>query len=174
MWRAKNKDKIAQQRKKYKETHRDIVNVGKKRYRENHKDYFKNYYQENKEYLNQQALKRWHNRCKKDPMFKLKGDIRTMIRLSVKNRTNYSFIKTKSTEEILGCSIDEFIEYLQNKFEDGMTLENHGLWHIDHVIPLSTAKNEEDVYKLCHYTNLQPLWAEDNLKKSNKILKGGE
>jgi hypothetical protein len=43
--------------------------------------------------------------------------------------------------------------------------------HIDHIIPLSLAKTEEELYKLCHYTNLQPLWAEDNLKKSNKILK---
>ena len=53
-----------------------------------------------------------------------------------------------------------------------MTFDNHGLygWHIDHIIPLYSAKNEEDIIKLCHYTNLQPLWAEENLSKSNKIL----
>jgi hypothetical protein len=51
-----------------------------------------------------------------------------------------------------------------------MSWDNHGEWHIDHIIPLSSAKNENDVYTLCHYTNLQPLWAEENLRKSNKII----
>ena len=50
-----------------------------------------------------------------------------------------------------------------------MNWENRNLWHVDHIIPLSSAKTEEELVKLCHYTNLQPLWAEDNLKKSNKI-----
>lgn len=62
--------------------------------------------------------------------------------------------------------------YLENKFIDGMTWDNKGFygWHIDHIIPLSSAKTEEEIYKLCHYSNLQPLWAEDNMKKGDKIL----
>lgn len=51
-----------------------------------------------------------------------------------------------------------------------MSWENHGEWHIDHIIPLSSAKNEEEIYKLNHYTNLQPLWKEENLSKGDKIL----
>jgi len=51
-----------------------------------------------------------------------------------------------------------------------MNLDNQGKWHIDHIIPLSSAKTEGEFYELCHYTNLQPLWAENNIKKSNKII----
>ena len=53
-----------------------------------------------------------------------------------------------------------------------MSWENYGKdgWHIDHKIPLSSAKTDREIYELCHYTNLQPLWAKDNLKKSNKII----
>ena len=61
-------------------------------------------------------------------------------------------------------------EHLELQFVDGMSWDNRSEWHIDHIIPLSSAKTDEEIYKLCHYTNLQPLWAEDNLKKSNKIL----
>ena len=52
-----------------------------------------------------------------------------------------------------------------------MCWENRNEWHIDHIIPLSSSKTEEDVFKLCHYTNLQPLWVNENLQKSNKIIK---
>jgi len=69
-------------------------------------------------------------------------------------------------------SADELKKYLESKFTEGMCWENYGLygWHIDHIIPLSSAKNEEELIKLCHYTNLQPLWSFDNLSKHNKIL----
>jgi hypothetical protein len=63
--------------------------------------------------------------------------------------------------------------YLEKQFAPGMTWENYGIdgWHIDHIIPLSSAKGDLDqLKKLCHYTNLQPLWAEDNLKKSNRLI----
>ena len=63
-------------------------------------------------------------------------------------------------------------KHIESQFKDGMSWENHKHdgWHIDHIIPLSSAKNEENVYKLCHYTNLQPLWATENYKKGKKII----
>ena len=66
----------------------------------------------------------------------------------------------------------EFLkEHLESQFIDGMGWDNRVEWHIDHIIPLSSAKTEDELYRLCHYTNLQPLWAEDNLKKGNKFSK---
>jgi len=59
--------------------------------------------------------------------------------------------------------------YIEKQFTKGMSWKNHGEWHIDHIIPLSSAKTEKELYELCHYTNLQPLWKTDNLSKNNKI-----
>lgn len=86
-------------------------------------------------------------------------------------RIRFEIKKRYKTEEILGCTLEELVSHLESQFTEGMTWENRGLkgWHIDHIIPISSAKTEEEVYKLSHYTNLQPLWAKDNLEKHNKI-----
>jgi hypothetical protein len=68
---------------------------------------------------------------------------------------------------LLGCSPAHLKAHLEAKFTEGMTWMNYGKWHIDHVKPLASAKTESEVYPLCHYTNLQPLWAEDNLRKGD-------
>ena len=72
--------------------------------------------------------------------------------------------------ELLGCSIEKLWEHLESKFQPGMTRENHGKWHIDHIRPcISFNLTDLEQQKICfHYTNLQPLWAEDNLKKGAK------
>ena len=82
-----------------------------------------------------------------------------------------SIIKNEKSEEILGCNIDFFQKYLLKTYKKNYGIEWDGIEkvHIDHIIPLSTANTEEEVIKLCHYTNLQLLKAKDNLKKSNKI-----
>ena len=79
--------------------------------------------------------------------------------------------KKNKTFDIVGCSPEFLKQHLEKQFTEGMSWELLGQHiHIDHIIPLSSAKTEDELYKLCHYENLQPLWAEDNLKKSNKIL----
>ena len=83
-----------------------------------------------------------------------------------------NIVKNNSSIKIIGCYPNFLKEHLEKKFTEGMSWDRMGKEiHIDHIIPLSSAKSEDEIYKLCHYTNLQPLWAEDNLKKSNKILK---
>lgn len=84
--------------------------------------------------------------------------------------------KTGSAVKDLGCSVQELKDHLESKFIEEMSWDNWGLtgrvWHIDHIIPLSSfdLTDREQLLKACHYTNLQPLWAIDNIRKSNKIL----
>lgn len=78
--------------------------------------------------------------------------------------------KSKSTQELLGCSVECFALHIERQFKKGMTWTNQGLWHIDHIIPLSSANTLEERAKLFHYTNCQPLWALENLSKSDKII----
>lgn len=112
--------------------------------------------------------KRWKRRWNEDELFAIKVRLRNLIRNSFR-RGGYKKFNT-STEDIVGVNYNEFKIYLESKFIDGMNWDNRGEWHIDHIIPLSSAKSEEELRKLCHYTNLQPLWEKDNLKKSNNIL----
>jgi hypothetical protein len=102
-----------------------------------------------------------------NPLYRFRKKISTNIRNSIV-RQGYS--KKSSACQILGDEWEVVYEYFNNLFLEGMSWENHGEWHIDHIIPISTAKSEEEIIKLSHYTNLQPLWAEDNLLKSNKLL----
>ena len=94
-------------------------------------------------------------------------------------REAYEQIKNINTESILGCNFEEFKLYIESKFEDWMNWDNRGLyngefncgWDIDHKIPVSIATTEEEIYKLNHYTNLQPLCSKYNREvKSNKII----
>ena len=72
---------------------------------------------------------------------------------------------------LIGCSLEYFIAYLESKFQDGMTLDNYGEWHIDHIRPCASFDlTDPDQQRQCfHYTNLQPLWAKDNLLKGDKF-----
>ena len=90
--------------------------------------------------------------------------LRKLVGRALKGET-----KSKRTIEIIGCSSEQFWQHLEKQFTEGMTRKNHGKWHIDHIIPLSSAKTLEEKIKLSHYTNLQPLWAKDNLTKNNKL-----
>jgi hypothetical protein len=112
-------------------------------------------------------VKRKRKKEKEDPMSGLIQKMRQTIRKSFKRK---GFTKNSNTYKILGISWEEFKPYFELLFQEGMTWDNQGEWEIDHIIPLSTAKSIEDVIRLCHYTNLQPLWKKDNKLKGDKIL----
>jgi transposase-like protein len=113
-------------------------------------------------------------RKESDPLFKFKLQTRSFIHDALRRSV---VAKGSSTEQILGCSYQELMQHLEVSFQQGMSWENRSEWHIDHKIPLASAKTEEDVIRLNHYTNLQPLWAKDNLRKGSKmpeVYKGKE
>lgn len=105
------------------------------------------------------------SRRKKDSDFKLKTNLRSRLTRLIRNK-----LKVGSVITDLGCSILELRKHLESKFQSGMTWTNYGDWHIDHIFPLSKANlsNRDEFLRVCHYTNLQPLWAVDNIRKSNK------
>ena len=143
---------------------------------ESRNKYIRKYYDENKEKILQQNKKqdgkkkiRFMIEYHRNPIVKLKHRLSCRLREIIKLKT---LNKTKEFNEVIGCTIEELKNHLEKQFMEGMNWENHGLygWHIDHKIPLSSAQSEDDLYRLCHYTNLQPLWASDNLKKGNKLI----
>lgn len=105
------------------------------------------------------------NREKTDINFKIANYLRSRLTHAVSNNQ-----KAGSAVEDLGCSIEELKQYLESKFQEGMTWDNYGKWHIDHIKPLSkyNLENREELLEVCNYNNLQPLWSIDNLKKGNK------
>ena len=104
----------------------------------------------------------------------LKRELKTLNEIYVDTLEKMHYYKdlkkTFSTLELLGCSIDEFVKFIEAKFTEGMTWDNYGEWHIDHIIPVSYGLNAEEVIALNNYINLQPLWARDNLRKSNRYI----
>jgi len=159
---------------------------GSQRFKEKNPEYYKKY---NKEYgaknRNKLTLKQkeWYHknrekRCAymnnyvkerrdKDIQFKISSVLRSRFRQAIKKNH-----KTGSAIKKLGCSITELKSYLESKFLTGMTWDNYGLdgWHIDHIKPLSAfdLSDEKETLEACHYTNLQPLWAKDNLSKGDR------
>ena len=130
------------------------------KWRENTKLWHKN----NKERINELARKRREN-----PSVKIKCNLSK--RLSFLLRKNI-VSKTEQTFDLLGISLPEFMKYLEEKFTDGMTFENYGKWHLDHKKPCYyfDLTKEEDRKKCFHYTNIQPMWAIDNLKKNRHYV----
>lgn len=105
-------------------------------------------------------------RKESDKFFREKERIRVCILSSLRAK---SFRKNSLAAKYLGCSKDEFIAHIESQFREGMSWDNRSEWHIDHLIPLSTAKTSEEIKLLWHYTNLQPLWSHENLSKGKRI-----
>lgn len=129
-------------------------------------EYQKEYYSKNKKEVQARNRSYYNKRYKEDSLFRTRCLLSSRLAKAVKG---IGFTKKKRTEELLGCSYEYFIAYFESRFTDGMNWENQGQWHIDHIIPLCSAKTIQELEKLCHYTNLQPLWAKDNISKGGRF-----
>ena len=155
-YKIQNKKSIKEYNKKYNKENKDVK-----------KEYNREYNSKNKEKIRENRRIYIKERLRDDIIFRISHYCRNMIRKSFR-RGGYK--KESKTYEILGCSFEEFKLYLESKFEDWMTWGNRGLyngklkygWDIDHIIPVSSAETEEDIIKLNHYTNLQPLCSKIN------------
>lgn len=160
--------------KNWRLNNKEYLKVKKKEYYENNKEHciFKSKinYLNNKDKYNDTKRRYINNKLKSNPSFKFKSNVSNLVRLSFIRSCNGTYIKSNRTEEILGCSINEFSLYLQSLFEKDMSFENYGKWHLDHIIPISSANTKAEIIALNHYTNFQPLWAADNIRKSNKTI----
>ena len=147
---AKNADRIKKYQAKYRECNREKLN-----------GHNRNYGKANRKLLSKKEKERKQN----DVCFKLTKRLRTRLWCAIKNNQ-----KKGSAIGDLGCSVEELKQYLEDRFLPGMSWENYGEWHIDHIKPLSrfNLMDRSQVKLACHYTNLQPLWAVDNLAKGSK------
>lgn len=166
-WRQANKEKIKERDKQYLEANKEKRKESQRRWQQANKEKLKEYRQANKEKINENRKKTQRNRKRTDPLYKLKCNLRSRTSIAFKN---IGYSKDTKTQEMLGVDWEIVKSHIERQFTKGMNWNNQGSWHVDHIIPLASAKDEKELLKLCHYSNLQPLWAEDNLSKKDKIV----
>jgi hypothetical protein len=165
----KNKKQISNYQEKYRKNHKVNMEKYNKNYNKKYKKEIiskqKNYYKNNKKRVNEYNRKYKKYRKSKDPIYKISYYLRSRIWHVLKGKQ-----KSQSTIKLLGCSIEQLKKHLEKKFTKGMSFSNYGKWHIDHIRPcvrFDLSKPSEQA-KCFNYTNLQPLWAKENLSKGEK------
>lgn len=155
--REQNKEDYAARKARYRAANRGKLNQAQKLY-----------YEANRESYSASSLERKKRRYREDPLFALEGLCRRRILIAMQKG---GYKKSTKTETILGCSYEDLIKHLESKFLPGMTWANRGKegWHLDHKTPLASASTAEELEALCHFSNLQPLWALDNYSKGAKM-----
>jgi hypothetical protein len=125
------------------------------------KTYAKKYYQDNKDKITEQRKARYNN----NPAVRVANSMRCRI-----YNTIVKGYKSATTFELIGCDADQLVSHIEKQFTEGMSWDNYGEWHIDHIKPICSFDilNPTEQLKCYHYTNLQPLWAHDNLSKGGK------
>lgn len=167
-WYNNNKEHKKEYSKEWYNTNKEYKKKQQKEYYENNKER-KKIYQKKRNLLPETKIKN-NKRSKKrreiDSLYKLTCNIRSLIYMCMKNG---GFKKNTKAANYLQCTYEEFYIYIENQFQEGMSWQNIGLWHLDHIYPVSLAESEEHLIQLNHYSNFQPLWASDNIIKRNKL-----
>jgi len=184
-WREKNKDKAREYSKKWRKNNPEKAREAEKNWRERNleKDRAKarEWREKNIERARENGRKWQKSNTKRasenrrvwakkrrstDTLFALAGNLRSRMQEVFQRKCGS---KPYRFEKILGTTVSIAKAYLEAQFKPGMSWENRKSWHIDHIIPLASAKTTEELVSLCHYTNLQPLWASDNIRKGSKM-----
>jgi hypothetical protein len=159
-YREKNKTKLDEYHKEWAAKNREHL-----------REYHSTWRNENREHINEKTRLWYLNRRRSDPSFRLGSNTRTAVYTCLKEA---DVSKYRSTFETLGYTLEELMSHLENQFVDGMTWDNYGEWHVDHIVPMNSFEFESvddiEFIKCWSLDNLQPLWASDNLSKGARLL----
>lgn len=174
--------------KAYRENNKEILAIKKSEYYEDNKDLIKEqikvwqienpekvkiskkkHFDKNKEYYRMKNYEWEKNKRATDPEYRLIRNLRSLIGQSFSRALSGKLKRSKKSIDLLGCDFEFFSSYIESQLKEGMTFENYGEWELDHIKPMSSAKNLIEAEELNHYTNFQPLWKYENRTKSAKI-----
>jgi hypothetical protein len=165
-WASRNKDHLKEYRDSYHSARKGARNEASRQWKirnpEKSKQTTADYRVKNKDQLRIWSREYKKEKINTDPLFAMRNRVRVLILNKIRSR---GYTKRSRTQEILGCDWGFFKSHIERQFLKGMTWENRSEWHIDHITPMATAVDEEEVIALNHFTNLRPMWAKDNLAK---------
>ena len=169
-----NREKISARKKKYREENREKLLAGNKKYYEENREKIlagmKKYNEENREKVSALKMGWARKRRQEDPIFRLLHNMRARAYYALSGKQ-----KNSRTMQYVNMTPDELMDYLEGRFTEGMTRDNYGKWHVDHIRPLASfdftgPDIEDQLHMAWNYTNLQPLWAADNMSKGAKYI----
>jgi len=163
-YRAENKERIAVSVKAYSEKNSDKIAGYLASYYDRNRDSILERQKERKEVTAEVRMAYKKRRMKEDPVYALSHRLGVLMRKALKSK---GYTKSVRTAEALGCTVNQFKDHIEKQFLRGMAWDNRSLWQLDHITPISSAKTEQDVYTLSHMTNIRPMWAKENMLKSN-------
>lgn len=177
-YRELHREEILQRERAHYKKHKARLYARKKIHRQEIKDEinakYREYYIRNRDRIRARVNARTKERRKNDINFRLRVNLRLRINQAIKRRVGKQHKKSRSAVKDLGCSVDELIAHIEANFKDGMSWDNYGArgWHIDHIIPLAhfDLTDDDQMRKAIHFSNLQPLWAVDNIRKGAKLM----
>jgi hypothetical protein len=169
-WKAANPEKVLEQKRRYREAKREeLAEKARKHYAANPKKQvatMAKWKSANPELVKAQKRRR-HAKKKADPVYLMAGRVRGRMRAALEQN---GFRKESTTAKILGCSWKQFTKHIESQFTNGMSWDNRSEWQLDHILPLSCATTIKGLEKLSHYTNIRPLWAAENRRKSDNLV----
>ena len=154
-WRAANSEKAQENQREYQKANRKKLQEKANEWKS-----------ANRELVRAQKRRR-HVKKKADPVYLMAGRVRARMHMALREK---GFSKESTTAKMLGCSWKQFTKHIESQFANGMGWGNRSEWQLDHILPLSCATTIEGLEKLSHYKNIRPLWAAENLLKSDNLV----